>query len=78
MARVDLNTITRDQVLEIVERGKGLGKDKNPRDRRDHVRQELSLAHPELESTTIVRNGKTYNAMDYLLGDVESYGSFES
>jgi len=40
----------------------------------DYVRNELLKAHDHLASEMVVRNGHRYNALDYLVLDLNSYG----
>lgn len=45
------------------------------KNRATHVRSQLEKLHPELVGKMIRRNGNSYNAIDYILGDLNSYGS---
>jgi len=65
MGRVE---VTRDEVSAIVKDAKS--KSKN---REAHFRAEIIKSHPELADLTITRNGNRYNAIDYLVDDLDSY-----
>ena len=62
--------VTREEIFAIVEDARSKNKNK-----KTHVRAELVKRYPDLEGQTIRRNGHTYNVLDYLLDDVESYGT---
>jgi hypothetical protein len=68
MAGVELKDITRDKVSELVKDAK-----KKNKNRKIHVREELTRQYPGIETITIKRNGSVYNALDYLMEDVEAY-----
>jgi hypothetical protein len=69
VARLDLNDIHREHVKAILDDAKANGKEK-----KSHLRQELVRLHPGLDEQTIVRNGKVYKAIEYLIDDLGSYG----
>lgn len=62
--------ISRDEIFAMVEEARSQKKNKV-----DHVTRRLEVQYPDLATTTIRRNGKQYNALEYLLGDIESYGT---
>jgi len=70
MAGLDLKDIRREDVEALVEDAKVKNKDK-----KDHVKTELKRQFAGLENLRVVRNGQVYNALDYLMEDIESYGS---
>lgn len=68
MARLE-QTITRADVDKHVKQAH-----KDKKNKKDHVRQELIRENPGIENVTIVRNGSVYNALDYLMEDIDTYG----
>jgi len=69
MAGIELKEVTRETIKDLVVDAKNKSKDK-----KTHIRQELMRTHPGIEALTVRRNGQVYNALDYLMEDVESYG----
>jgi hypothetical protein len=65
--------ITREEIAELVTEAHGQGK--SGKSKEDHVKQKLKLKYSGLEGLKVVRNGQVYDALDYLMGDLESYGS---
>ena len=63
-------SLLREEVFELVEEARAQNKHKV-----NHVKSKLESRYPELIGKTIRRNGKSYNAIDYLLGDIGSYGT---
>ena len=69
MAGLDLKQITRAHIGDLVKDAKKKNKNKQI-----HIKAELTRQYPGIEAMTIKRNGSVYNALDYLMEDVESYG----
>lgn len=65
-----IKDLTREEIFTLVEEARAQHKN-----RATHVRQRLEALHPELMGQTLRRNGRTYNAIDYILGDIDSYGT---
>jgi hypothetical protein len=61
--------ITRSEVHALVEEARAQKKNKAA-----HVRGRLEEQYPDLKGQTVRRNGFTYDAIEYLMGDIESYG----
>lgn len=60
---------TRTEIAGLVDEARAQRKN-----RAVHVRDRLEKLHPELVGQTIRRNGNSYNAIDYIVGDLGSYG----
>lgn len=68
MARLRTFTLPRDEVEKHVKEAK-----KQNKNRHQFVREELIKEYPGIETQTIVRNGKVYKVLDYLMDDIDSY-----
>ena len=71
--------ITREEIQEAVNdahdvNGAFSSAPPEPEFVRQYVRAELLTNHPELETRTVRRNGKTHLELDYILEDLHSYG----
>lgn len=63
-------TLDRGEVYELIQEAKRGNKDRN-----SYVKEKLTERYPDLVTTTIVRNGHIYKALDYLELDLDSYGN---
>ena len=64
--------VTREQIAAIADAADRAGED-----RESYVRAQLLALWPELETATVRRAGHSYNALDYMLTDLETYASQE-
>lgn len=61
--------LKRDDIADFIDDSR-----KKKKNKKNHVRDKVEENFPELVGKTIRRNNRTYNAIDYLLEDLESYG----
>lgn len=64
--------ITREDVHDIV-----VGYAGDPEGLEDYVRVTLLDQYPDLAAARLRRGGQSYSALDYLLGDLVTYGQDE-
>lgn len=60
--------VTREEIHELVTHAHN-----NGLDRASYVRSELTTRYPGIENVTVRVNGQVFNALDYLVQDVDSY-----